>query len=73
MAAQPGYILHGESTSNPNQDIKDGWNGAYENPLVAAAYDNGTMVYSYEDAEGRVWEKVYYPDGTYDLMTPVFL
>ena len=28
MAAQPGYI---------NQDIKDGWDGAYENPLVAAA------------------------------------
>ena len=63
MAAQPGYI---------NQDIKDSWDAAYENPLVAA-YDNGTMVYSYEDAEGRVWEKVYYPDGTYDLMTPAFL
>ena len=54
MAAQPGYI---------NQDIKDSWDGAYENPLVAA-YDNGTMVYGYEDAEGRAWEKVYYPDGT---------
>ena len=63
MAAQPGYI---------NQDIKDSCDGAYENPLVAV-FDNGTMVYSYEDAEGRAWEKVHYPDGTYDLMSPVFL
>jgi hypothetical protein len=64
----PRYIHSGRSIHDPSIQLKDWWDGTYDEPVVFV-YNDQTVAYRYRDSEGRLWEEWWRPDGTYNRNT----